>query len=58
MGARSGKKRKRPRAAAIAAVLALGPAAVLAAVVGTAPSASATTVPQIACLANCPLLTQ
>ncbi len=44
-GARNGKRRRRPRAAAIAAVLALGPAAVLAAVVGTAPSASATTVP-------------
>src|SRR6185437_11599465 len=44
-GARNGKKRKRPRAAAIAAVLALAPAAVLAAAVGTAPSASATTVP-------------
>jgi Carbohydrate binding module (family 6)/Putative Ig domain/Glycosyl hydrolases family 16 len=43
-GARKGKGRRR-RVASMAAVLALGPAAVLAAVIGAAPSASATTVP-------------
>jgi DNA-binding LacI/PurR family transcriptional regulator len=42
-GARSTKRPR--RAAAVAAVIALGPAAVLAAVIGAAPSASATTVP-------------
>jgi hypothetical protein len=42
-GARNGKRKR--RAAAIAAVITLGPAAVLAAVIGAAPSASATTVP-------------
>ena len=43
-GARKGKGRHR-RVASMAAVIALGPAAVLAAVIGAAPSASATTVP-------------
>jgi Carbohydrate binding module (family 6) len=43
-GAREGKGRAH-RVAALAAVIALGPAAVLAAVIGAAPSASATTVP-------------
>ena len=42
-GARNGKRKR--RVAAFAAVIALGPAAVLAAAIGTAPSASATTVP-------------
>jgi len=48
-GARKGRGRppgsRRRRTAAIAAVIALGPATVLAAVVGAAPSASAATVP-------------
>jgi hypothetical protein len=43
-GARKGKGRPR-RVVSIAAVIVLGPAAVLAAVIGAAPSASATTVP-------------
>ena len=43
-GARKGKGRPR-RVVSMAAVIALGPAAVLAAVIGAAPSASATTVP-------------
>jgi len=43
-GARKGKGRRR-RVVSMTAVLALGPAAVLAAVIGAAPSASATTVP-------------
>jgi hypothetical protein len=41
----NGKRKRRPRAAAVIAVIALGPAAMLAAAVGTAPAASASTVP-------------